>query len=401
MAATNAPTRDPSDAAATKMQIRKRALAMGFAAIGFARAEGAAKTRQDLAAYLAEGRHGDMDWLAATPERRESPDGLWPAARSVVVLALDYGPPTDPRAHLARPERGVVAAYAKGRDYHLVAKRLLKELGSWVAGTFACEVKHFVDTAPVMEKPLAEAAGLGWQGKHTNLVSRGHGSWLFLAELFTDLDLAPDEPGADACGTCRNCIDACPTAAITAPYQLDARRCISYLTIELKGIIPAELRPAIGNRIYGCDDCLAVCPWNKYAQRTRELAFLPRIELTAPKLLDLVELDDPSFRDVFSRSPIKRLGRGRFVRNVLIAIGNTGGRVPGALAAIRRRLDDDDARVRAMAAWALGRLDPDAFRAERAARLEREPDEDVRAEWRAEPVPAVPPVHKRRAAAHP
>jgi epoxyqueuosine reductase len=401
MAATNAPTRDPSDAAAAKMQIRKRALAMGFAAIGFARAEGAAKTRQDLAAYLAEGRHGDMDWLAATPERRESPDGLWPAARSVVVLALDYGPPTDPRVHLARPERGVVAAYAKGRDYHLVAKRLLKELGSWVAGTFACEVKHFVDTAPVMEKPLAEAAGLGWQGKHTNLVSRGHGSWLFLAELFTDLDLAPDEPGADACGTCRNCIDACPTAAITAPYQLDARRCISYLTIELKGIIPAELRPAIGNRIYGCDDCLAVCPWNKYAQRTRELAFLPRIELTAPKLLDLVELDDPSFRDVFSRSPIKRLGRGRFVRNVLIAIGNTGGRVPGALAAIRRRLDDDDARVRAMAAWALGRLDPDAFRAERAARLEREPDEDVRAEWRAEPVPAVPPVHKRRAAAHP
>jgi epoxyqueuosine reductase len=401
MAATNAPTRDPSDAAAAKMQIRKRALAMGFAAIGFARAEGAAKTRQDLAAYLAEGRHGDMDWLAATPERRESPDGLWPAARSVVVLALDYGPPTDPRAHLARPERGVVAAYAKGRDYHLVAKRLLKELGSWVAGTFACEVKHFVDTAPVMEKPLAEAAGLGWQGKHTNLVSRGHGSWLFLAELFTDLDLAPDEPGADACGTCRNCIDACPTAAITAPYQLDARRCISYLTIELKGIIPAELRPAIGNRIYGCDDCLAVCPWNKYAQRTRELAFLPRIELTTPKLLDLVELDDPSFRDVFSRSPIKRLGRGRFVRNVLIAIGNTGGRVPGALAAIRRRLDDDDARVRAMAAWALGRLDPEAFRAERAARLEREPDEDVRAEWRAEPAPAMPPVHERRAAAHP
>ena len=401
MTVRNAPAHDPLAAAAAKMQIRKRALAMGFAAVGFARAETAARTRQNLAAYLAEGRHGDMDWLAATPERRESPDGLWPAARSVVVLALDYGPSTDPRTHLARPERGVIAAYAKGRDYHYVAKRLLKELGAWVAGTFACEVKHFVDTAPVMEKPLAEAAGLGWQGKHTNLVSRGHGSWLFLAELFTDLELPPDEPGADACGTCRNCIDACPTGAITAPYRLDARRCISYLTIELKGAIPAELRPAIGNRIYGCDDCLAVCPWNKYAQRTRELAFLPRIELTAPKLLDLVELDDPSFRDIFSRSPIKRLGRGRFVRNVLVAIGNTGGRVPGALAAIRRRLDDDDARVRAMAAWALGRLDPEAFRAERAARIDREPDEDVRAEWRAEPVPAMPPAPERRVAAHP
>jgi epoxyqueuosine reductase len=389
-----------TEAERSKGRIRERALAMGFAAVGFARAESREKTRRDLAAYIADGRHGDMGWLAATPERRENPAGLWPATRSVIVLALDYGPPTDPRAHISRPERGVIAAYAKGRDYHFVAKKQLNELGFWVARTFGCEVKHFVDTAPVMEKPLAEAAGLGWQGKHTNLVSRGFGSWLFLAELFTDLDLPPDEPGRDSCGTCRACIDACPTGAITAPYQLDARRCISYLTIELKGTIPAEFRPAIGNRIYGCDDCLAACPWNKYAQRTQELAFLPRIELTAPKLLDLVELDDESFREVFSRSPIKRLGRGRFVRNVLIALGNTGGRVPGAVAAIRRRLDDDDPRVRAMAAWALGRLDPEGFRAERAKRLERESDETVRTEWHAAPVPAIPAAPERRIATH-
>jgi epoxyqueuosine reductase len=390
MPANKAPARPVEAVGDAKERIRERALAMGFAAVGFARAEGADKTRRDLAAYIAEGRHGDMGWLAATPERRESPRGLWPATRSVIVLALDYGPPTDPRAHLERPERGVVAAYAKGRDYHFVAKKLLNELGGWIATTFACEIKHFVDTAPVMEKPLAEAAGLGWQGKHTNLVSRERGSWLFLAELFTDLDLAPDEPGRDACGTCRSCIDACPTGAITAPYQLDARRCISYLTIELKGTIPAELRPAIGNRIYGCDDCLAACPWNKYARRTQELAFLPRIELTAPALLDLVELDDESFREIFSRSPIKRLGRGRFVRNVLIALGNSGGHVAGVRAAIDRRLDDDDPRVRAMAAWALGRLDPEAFRAARDRRLDTEPDEDVCAEWRAEPVPSIP-----------
>ena len=388
---------DTESTEAIKNRIREKALSMGFAAVGFARAESAEKTRQGLADFLAEGRHGDMDWLAATPERRESPDGLWSGTRSVVVLALDYGPPSDPLVHLQRPERGVVAAYAKGRDYHLVAKRLLKELGSWVATTFDCQIKHFVDTAPVMEKPLAEAAGLGWQGKHTNLVSRDFGSWLFLTELFTDLDLPADEPGQDACGTCHACSDACPTAAITAPYKLDARRCISYLTIEHKGTIPAEFRPAIGNRIYGCDDCLAVCPWNKYARRTQELAFLPRIELTAPKLLDLVELDDESFRDVFSRSPIKRVGRGRFIRNVLIALGNTTGRVSGALAAVRRRLDDEDARVRAMAVWALGRLDPDAFADERAARLDHESDEDVRAEWHATPAALTTP--DRRAAA--
>jgi epoxyqueuosine reductase len=370
---------------AIKSRIREKALSMGFAAVGFARAESAEKTRQGLADFLAEGRHGDMDWMAATPERRESPVGLWSGTRSVIVLALDYGPPSDPLVHLKRPERGVIAAYAKGRDYHLVAKRLLKELGSWVATTFDCQIKHFVDTAPVMEKPLAEAAGLGWQGKHTNLVSRDFGSWLFLTEIFTDLDLPADEPGLDACGTCHACSDACPTDAITAPYKLDARRCISYLTIEHKGTIPAEFRPAIGNRIYGCDDCLAVCPWNKYARRTQELAFLPRIELTAPKLLDLVELDDESFREVFSRSPIKRVGRGRFIRNVLIALGNTTGRVPRALAAVRRRLDDEDARVRAMAVWALSRLDPDAFHSERSARLAQETDKDVCAEWQAVP----------------
>jgi epoxyqueuosine reductase len=390
-------TTDTERKDAIRSRIREKALSMGFCTVGFARAEGAEKTRQGLADFLAEGRHGDMDWMAATPERRESPVGLWPGTRSVIVLALDYGPPNDPLAHLKRPERGVIAAYAKGRDYHLVAKRLLKELGSWVATTFDCEIKHFVDTAPVMEKPLAEAAGLGWQGKHTNLVSRDFGSWLFLTELFTDLDLPADEPGQDACGTCHACSDACPTAAITAPYKLDARRCISYLTIEHKGTIPAEFRAAIGNRIYGCDDCLAVCPWNKYARRTHELAFLPRIELTAPKLLDLVELDDESFREVFSRSPIKRVGRGRFIRNVLIALGNSTGRVPGALAAVRRRLDDDDARVRAMAVWALGRLDPNTCADECAARLDQESDADVRAEWRA--TPTVPHTGDRRSAA--
>jgi epoxyqueuosine reductase len=389
----------PADAKeGIKDRIRARALEMGFAAVGFARADGAESTARALRAFLGDGRHGDMDWLAATPERRESPRGLWPETRSVIVLALDYGPPGDPLAHIARPERGMIAAYAKGRDYHFVAKKKLNEFGGWVARTFDCQVKHFVDTAPVMEKPLAEAAGLGWQGKHTNLVSRDHGSWLFLCELFTDMTLDADEAGRDACGSCHGCIDACPTAAITAPYRLDARRCISYLTIEHKGTIPTEFREAMGNRIYGCDDCLAACPWNKYAQRTSELAFLPRIELTAPKLLDLVELDDDAFRDVFSRSPIKRLGRARFIRNVLIAIGNTAGRVPGAVAAVRRKLDDGDARVRAMAVWALARLDPDQFADERAVRFDSETDPDVCAEWRAGVCAAAPA--ERFATAH-
>jgi epoxyqueuosine reductase len=386
----------PADA---KDRIRTRALEMGFAAAGFARPTDGESNRHALRAYLADGRHGDMGWMAAAPERRESPRGLWPDTATVIVLALDYGPPGDPLIHLQRPERGVIAAYAKGRDYHFVAKKMLNEFGGWVARTFGCQVKHFVDTAPVMEKPLAQQAGLGWQGKHTNLVSRGHGSWLFLCELFTDMTLEADEAGRDSCGSCHACIDACPTQAITAPYRLDARRCISYLTIEHKGTIPEEFREAMGNRIYGCDDCLAVCPWNKYAQRTTELAFLPRIELTAPKLLDLVELDDESFRDVFSRSPIKRLGRARFIRNVLIAIGNTAGRVPGAVAAVRRRLDDDDARVRAMAVWALARLDPDRFDQERAVRFDSETDPDVCAEWRAGSTAAVTP-ERRLAAAH-
>jgi epoxyqueuosine reductase len=388
------------DGLEAKERIRERAKALGFSAIGFAAAESAPKARRDLAMFLAEGRHGDMGWLAATPERREAPRGLWPDVRSVVVLALDYGPAADPLAHLSRPERGVIAAYAKGRDYHLVAKRRLKELGTWMAEAFDCDVKHFVDTAPVMEKPIAEKAGLGWQGKHTNLVSRDFGSWLFLAELFTDLDLPPDRAGRDACGTCRACIDACPTGAITAPYQLDARRCISYLTIEHKGTIPAEFRAAIGNRIYGCDDCLAACPWNKYARRTEELAFLPRIELAAPKLLDLVELDDESFCEVFSRSPIKRVGRGRFIRNVLIALGNSSDRVPGAADAVRRRLDDADARVRAMAVWALLQLDPAAFASERDVRLHSEADAAVRAEWESGGTVTRKSAPKRRAALH-
>ena len=360
--------------------IRKRALELGFDALGFAPAALSEAAREGLAGFLAAGCHGDMGWLANNAARRGDPQTLWPEACSVIVLAANYAPKGDPLALLAERERGNVSVYARGRDYHDVLKRRLKALGRWMAEALACEVKVFVDTAPVMEKPLAARTGVGWQGKHTNLVSRNFGSWLFLAEVFTTLELDPDSAETDRCGTCRRCLDVCPTDAFPAPYRLDARRCISYLTIEHKGHIPEEFRAPLGNRIYGCDDCLAVCPWNKFARESVEAAFLPRAELTAPRLADLAALDDAGFRKVFAGSPIKRTGRDRFVRNVLIAIGNSGARNLAATA--RGLLDDPSPLVRAMAIWALGRLtDPADFDAERARRLPREADPEVRAEW--------------------
>ena len=360
------------------------ARALGFQAVGIAPASGAPADAAALRQFVQLGYAGDMEWLPRTAERRASPQALWPAARSIVVVGVNYGPAHDPLRLLGRPTRGIVSAYAQGRDYHKVIKSRLRRLARFVAEGFGAEVKLFVDTAPVMEKPLAARAGLGWQGKHTNLVSRRHGSWLFLGELFTTLDLAPDKGETDHCGACRRCLDICPTDAFPAPYRLDARRCISYLTIEHKGHIAPEFREAMGNRIYGCDDCLAVCPWNKFAQRTGDHAFLPRAELTAPRLADLAALDDAAFRRVFSGSPIKRIGRDRFVRNVLIAIGNCGDEE--ALPAARRRLGDASPLVRAMAVWASRRLaSPAAFAALRARLAPAEADPQVLAEWHDRP----------------
>jgi epoxyqueuosine reductase len=303
-----------------------------------------------LEAWLGAGRHGEMAWMAREPDRRADPRGLWPDARSVVVLGTNYGPAGDPLAALGRPDRGTVSVYAQGADYHDLIKRRLKALAGWLHDATGAELKLFVDTAPVMEKPLAQAAGIGWQGKHTNLVSREFGSWLLLGEIFTAAELTPDPAETDHCGRCRRCLEICPTKAFPAPYRLDARRCISYLTIEHKGPIAAEFRAAIGNRIYGCDDCLAVCPWNKFARATAELAFAPRDGLTAPHLAELAALDDAGFRRRFAGSPIKRIGRDRFVRNVLIAIGNSG--EAGLLPVARRLRSDPDPVVAEAAAWA-------------------------------------------------
>ncbi len=365
-----------------KALIRERALALGFDAVGFAPAELGATVRQDLAGFLERGYHGDMGWLAEPGRlaRRGDPKTLWPGARSIVALGLSYGPAGDPLGLLGAPERGSISVYARGRDYHDVVKKKLKALGRWMAEALGCEVKVFVDTAPVMEKPLAEQGGLGWQGKHTNLVSRAHGSWLFLGEIYCSLDLAPDDAEADHCGSCRQCLEACPTDAFPAPYRLDARRCISYLTIEHQGHIGREFRAAMGNRIYGCDDCLAVCPWNKFAAAAPEPAFLPRAELTAPRLADLAALDEAAFRQLFSGSPIKRLGRDRFLRNVLIAVGNSG--EPALAGVARQHLEDASPLVRAMAVWALSRLATEPqFLDARRDHLPQETDRDVRDEW--------------------
>ena len=362
--------------------IRDRALSSGFDAVGFAEARLGTEACAGLQEFIARGYHGDMGWLAGTAARRGDPQVLWPEARTVVVLGINYAPQEDPLAVGDARDRGAVSVYARGRDYHDTLKRRLSALAHWIEERWPGGLKLFVDTAPVMEKPLAERAGLGWQGKHTNLVSRDFGSWLFLGEIYLSLALEPDSPEADHCGSCRRCLDACPTAAFTAPHRLDARRCISYLTIEHKGMIPLELRPLIGNRIYGCDDCLAVCPWNKFAHVAREPDFLPREELTAPRLAALAELDDAAFRRLFAGTAIKRTGRDRFVRNVLIAIGNADSKDPELAAAAQRRLDDATPLVRAAAAWAfLRRAPPARCAAERARRLPREDDPLVREEW--------------------
>jgi epoxyqueuosine reductase len=345
---------------------------------GVARAESNPTAQRHFERFIAEGQHGDMDWLAGTAARRTDPQTFWPDARSVIMLGMNYGPEHDPLAILKQRDRGAISVYAQGDDYHDVIKSRLKAIARWLVGQAGGDVKVFVDTAAVMEKPLAARAGLGWQGKHTNLVSREHGSWLFLGAIFTTLDLAPDAGEVDHCGTCSACLSVCPTDAFPAPYRLDARRCISYLTIEHKGPIPRELREAMGNRIYGCDDCLAVCPWNKFAQAGHEAKLAAREALRAPKLAELARLDDAAFRALFSKSPVKRTGRDRFVRNVLVAIGNSGDATLTAEA--ERLLDDASPLVRGAAVWAIARLDP-----QHLARLARhranESDAGVLEEW--------------------
>jgi epoxyqueuosine reductase len=337
-----------------KDSIRAKARDLGFDTVAFTSATADPSWREDLAAYVADGRHGEMGWMAERQEQRASPTGLWPEARSVIVLGTNYAPAGDPLALLKAPERGNVSVYARGKDYHDVVKKRLKALGRWMANEFGCALKVFVDTAPVMEKPLAQQSGLGWRGRHTNVVSKRFGSWLFLSEIYTELDLAPDAPEANHCGSCRACQDVCPTAAIEGFGRIEPRRCISYLTIEHKGAIPVELRPLMGNRIYGCDDCLAACPWNKFATPTTEAEFMPRAELTAPRLADLARLDDPAFREVFAGSPVKRIGRDRLVRNVLIAIGNSG---LAELAPVAAELSaDPEPAIAEAARWALSRL---------------------------------------------
>ena len=360
--------------------IRAQALALGFDDCRLARVDQPWTAGDRLFDFIAQGRHGQMSWMETTAERRAHPQAMWPGARSAVLLGVNYGPDTDPRAILDHPDRGAISVYAQGSDYHEVIKKRLKQLAGWMAQRFGAEVKVFVDTAPLLEKPLAEAAGLGWQGKHTNLVSRQFGSWLFIGSVLTSLELVPDAAGEDACGSCRACQDVCPTDAFPAPYQLDARRCISYLTIELSGPIPRAFRAKLGNRIYGCDDCLAVCPWNKFAQTARETKLQAREALKAPRLADLAGLDDAAFRALFTQSAVKRLGRDRFVRNVLYAIGNSG--EASLVPAARARLSDAAPVVRGAAVWALSQLlSPEAFAAERALALPQEPDPDVRAEW--------------------
>lgn len=364
--------------------IRDRALALGFDAVGFAAAVLGDDARNGLSAFLANGYHGDMGWLANRQRQRSAPTSLWENARSVVVVGVNYGPENDPLNILGLPDRGAISVYAQGRDYHHVLKKNLRVLARYMADTFDSDVKLFVDTAPVMEKPLAQNAGIGWQGKHTNLVARDWGSWLFLGEIYTTLALNPDVAETDHCGGCSRCLTACPTNAFPAPYKLDARRCISYLTIEHKGHIPLEFRAAMGNRIYGCDDCLAVCPWNKFAKVGDHVDLHPRVELTWPRLGDLAALDDDAFRSVFSGSPIKRLGRDRFVRNVLIAIGNSG--EPKLVRSARNLVHDPSPLVRAMAVWALSRLLPATeFASLREQHQAQERDTEVRNEWMTEP----------------
>jgi epoxyqueuosine reductase len=338
-----------------KESIRAKAAELGFVACGFTRADAVPEAGERLREWIAAGFHGEMGWIEDRAEQRASPNGLWPEARSVIALAMSYAPSTDPLALADARDRGRISVYAQGSDYHKVVKKALKAMGRWLADGAGCQLKVFVDTAPVMEKPLSAAAGIGWQGKHSNLLSRDHGNWLFLGVIFTTLEIEPDAPASEHCGSCTRCMTACPTGAIVAPGQVDARKCISYLTIEHAGPIPHEYRSAIGNRIYGCDDCLAVCPWNRFAEAGEaNLAFAPRAELAAPALADLLALDDGSFREMFSGSPIKRIGVARMTRNCLIAAGNSG---DAALRpAVARHLDSDNPVVADAAEWAMARL---------------------------------------------
>ena len=358
--------------------IGREAKAAGFDAVAVTRPDAIPLAPQRLATFVADGFHGSMGWIAETLARRADPSVLWPQVRSIIVLAMNYGPDADPRALQAKPDRGAISVYAQNRDYHDLIKGRLKTVAGKLAARAGGDVKVFVDTAPVMEKPLAEAAGIGWQGKHTNLVSREFGSWLFLGTIFTTADIEPDEPEIDRCGSCRACLDACPTDAFPAPYRLDARRCISYLTIENKGPIPVEFRAAIGNRIYGCDDCLAACPWNKFARAASEAKLAARDDLREPRLADLLALDDAAFRALFSGSPVKRIGRDRFLRNVLIAAGNSGDLA--LVDASRALLSDPSPLVRGAAIWALGRLmEADDFAG--LANGRSEADRSVEHEW--------------------
>jgi epoxyqueuosine reductase len=334
--------------------IRLKSAELGFDVCRFASADEPWPAGEHLAQFVAQGRHGEMAWMETTLERRAHPTAMWEGARSAIVLGLSYAPGIDPLERLKAKDRGAISVYAHGDDYHELIKKRLKAIARWLAGEQSCEVKVFVDTAPLMEKPLAARAGAGWQGKHTNLVSRDHGSWLFLGVILTDLDLPADAPEDDHCGSCRACLDICPTNAFPAPYQLDARRCISYLTIEHAGPVPEEFRAALGNRIYGCDDCLAVCPWNKFAEVSREAKLAAREALEAPPLAQLAGLDDAAFRALFAKSPIKRIGRDRFVRNVLYAVGNSGD--AGLTSVAASLLADDSDVVRDAAAWAIARL---------------------------------------------
>ncbi|MHA6686208.1 tRNA epoxyqueuosine(34) reductase QueG [Mesorhizobium sp. A556] len=374
-----------SDPTKLRALIDREAQAAGFDAVAVTTPDAIPMAPARLAEFVDAGFHGSMGWIEETLERRSSPSTLWPEVRSIVVLAMNYAPDHDPREILGQKSSGAISVYAQNRDYHDVMKGRLKEIAGKLVARAGGDVKVFVDTAPIMEKPLAGAAGLGWQGKHTNLVSREHGSWLFLGTIFTTAELEPGAPEIDHCGSCRACLDACPTNAFPAPYKLDARRCISYLTIENKGPIPLEFRQAIGNRIYGCDDCLAACPWNKFAHAASEAKLAARDDLREPALAELLRLDDASFRSFFSGSPVKRIGRDRFLRNVLIAAGNSTD--ASLVPTVRALLADPSPLVRGAAIWALSRLVPDGEFSDLAkVALRTESDDDVRSEW----LPVIP-----------
>ncbi|MBS3649015.1 tRNA epoxyqueuosine(34) reductase QueG [Pseudaminobacter sp. 19-2017] len=379
----------PSAAAKLRAFLDKEARAAGFDRVAVTSPDAIPLAPERLADFVANGRHGSMEWMQETLARRGDPRVLWPEVRSIIMLAMNYSPEHDPTAVLASKDRAAISVYAQNRDYHDLIKGRLKTIAGKLAARTGCDVKVFVDTAPVMEKPLAEAAGLGWQGKHTNLVSREIGSWFFLGSIFTAAELVPDAPEPNRCGSCRACLDACPTNAFPAPFHLDARRCISYLTIENKGPIPMEFREAIGNRIFGCDDCLAACPWNKFAREASEAKLKAREDLQEPRLADLLVLDDAAFRALFSGSPVKRIGRDRFLRNVLIAAGNSG--EAGLIAPCLHLLEDPSPLVRGASVWALSRLMPVGdFMALANARREDDPSVAEELHWAVERVSKEP-----------